>query len=62
MEMLYSFFILTCVLFIFFLPSIIAYRKYHRNSEAIFLTNCFLGWTGFGWIVALIWSATNPDD
>ena len=25
---------------------------------AIFLVNLFFGWTGLGWLIALIWSAT----
>ncbi len=41
---------------IFFLPTITAIARHHRNSLAIFLVNLFFGMTGIGWIVALIWS------
>jgi hypothetical protein len=41
---------------VFFLPTIIAVARHHRNALAIFLVNFFLGWTGIGWIAALIWS------
>lgn len=41
---------------VFFLPTIIAVARHHRNTLAIFLVNFFLGWTGIGWIAALIWS------
>jgi hypothetical protein len=38
------------------LPTIIAVVRHHRNTLAIVLVNIFLGWTGVGWLVALIWS------
>lgn len=44
---------------LYFLPTIIALLRGHRNSLAIFLLNFFLGWTFFGWVVALVWSATR---
>ncbi|MEY5098743.1 MAG: hypothetical protein RJA36_1462 [Pseudomonadota bacterium] len=43
---------------IYFLPSIVARLRDHRQMPAIFLLNLFLGWTGLGWIAALVWSAT----
>ncbi len=43
-------------LFIYFLPTIIAIARHHRNLLAIILVNIFLGWTFIGWIVALIWA------
>jgi hypothetical protein len=47
------------LLSIYFLPTIIALLRGHRNALAIFLLNFFLGWTFFGWVVALVWSATR---
>jgi hypothetical protein len=41
---------------IYFLPTIIAAVRHHRNTLAIFLVNFFLGWTFLGWIGALVWS------
>ena len=47
------------VIFIFyFIPWSIAQRRKHKNTLAIFMTNLFLGWTGIGWIAALIWACT----
>lgn len=46
-------------LIFFFLPSFIAMLRGHNNTFAIFLTNLLLGWSGIGWIVALIWSFTS---
>lgn len=43
---------------LYFLPLIIAATRNHRNVVAIGLTNVLLGWTFFGWVVALIWSVT----
>jgi hypothetical protein len=40
----------------FFLPTIIAMARHHRNKLAIFLVNLLLGWTGVGWLAALIWA------
>jgi len=39
---------------IYFLPTIIG--LYNRNILAIFILNLFLGWTGIGWVAALVWS------
>ena len=41
---------------IYFLPSIIAYRRGHKNFLALLALNIFLGWTLFGWVGALVWS------
>ncbi len=43
----------------YFFPSIIAAFRSHKNTLAIFLLNLFLGWTGLGWLGALVWSAAN---
>lgn len=51
--------VLVVTIAIFFLPTIIAIMRHHRNSLAIFLVNLLLGWTGIGWIVALIWSVVK---
>lgn len=44
-------------LYIYFLPSIIGYKK--RNAAGIFLLNAFLGWTFIGWVIALVWAVTK---
>jgi heme/copper-type cytochrome/quinol oxidase subunit 3 len=41
---------------IYFIPSIIANNRNHRQSTAIFLLNLLLGWTFIGWVAALIWA------
>jgi hypothetical protein len=41
---------------IYFLPTILAVLRHHRNALAVFLVNLFLGWTFIGWVAALVWS------
>lgn len=43
---------------VYFLPGLIGRARRHHNSDAILLTNLLLGWTGLGWVVALIWAVT----
>ncbi len=40
----------------YFLPTLIAFLKQHKNKLAIFLLNLLLGWTVLGWVVSLVWS------
>jgi len=42
---------------VYFLPTIIAVATRKRQRLAIILLNIFGGWTGIGWLVALIWAA-----
>jgi T4 superinfection immunity protein len=43
---------------LYFVPTIIALRRGHRQALSIALLNFFLGWTIVGWVCALVWSAT----
>jgi hypothetical protein len=43
----------------YFLPTIIAVRRRHRNRMGIFILDLFLGWTLVGWVTALIWAIYN---
>jgi hypothetical protein len=53
----FHFFSFTFVMY--FLPSIIAMARSKRDTLAIFLLNFLLGWTGVGWVVALVWAAKH---
>lgn len=46
------------IIFLYLLPTFVAYGRLHHNKAAILLLNLFLGWTAIGWLAALIWSAT----
>jgi len=41
---------------IYFLPSIIAMVRENTQTLAIFILNLILGWTGLGWVGALVWA------
>jgi len=41
---------------VYFLPTLIAFLRQHKNKLAIFLLNLLLGWTVLGWAVSLVWS------
>ena len=47
---------------VYFIPAIIAIARKHRSKEAIFALNLLLGWTCLGWVIALIWSLTSPQN
>lgn len=49
------------MLALYFVPTGVAYYKEKTNILAIFLTNLLLGWTFIGWILALIWAATEDN-
>ncbi|MDD5584775.1 MAG: superinfection immunity protein [Candidatus Omnitrophica bacterium] len=51
--------LLTLVLAIYFLPSLIALLRHHKNKLAIFLLNLFLGCTVIGWVSSLVWSVVR---
>ncbi|MBK5518426.1 superinfection immunity protein [Pseudomonas sp. TH10] len=44
---------------VYFVPAIVACYRVHHNTTSIMLTNIFLGWTGIGWIAALVWAASS---
>jgi hypothetical protein len=41
-------------------PGIIATMRKHHNALAIWMIAIFAGWTGVGWIIALVWACTSP--
>lgn len=51
----------TLGIFLYFLPSIIASARNLPQSNSVFLLNLFLGWTFFGWVIAMVWACrTEP--
>ena len=50
-----------CALALYFLPAILADRRKRHDMLTLALFNACLGWTGFGWLLALYWSLQpNP--
>ena len=45
--------------FIYWYPTLLAKRRHHNNFGSIKLVNLFFGWTFIGWVVALIWAASD---
>lgn len=50
--------VLALLAIVYFVPSAVAFGRHHHQRAAILVLNVFLGWTGLGWIGALVWSAT----
>ncbi len=51
--------LLLIVFAIYFIPSMVAGRRRHRNYSASFVLNLFLGWTFLGCVAALVWANTD---
>lgn len=46
---------------LYFLPALLADRRKRHDVLTLALFNACLGWTGFGWLLALYWSMQpNP--
>ena len=43
------------------LPTMIAARRSHPRSLAIFKLNLLVGWTIVGWLIALVWSCLPTE-
>lgn len=54
-----TFIIIAFIILGYFLPSLIAAYRSHNDKIAVIVTNVFFGWTGLGWVAALIWSCTG---
>jgi hypothetical protein len=53
----------TALMFIaYWLPTLLAFHRRHRNRVAILIVNFLLGWTVIGWVAALIWSTTGNTE
>ncbi len=48
--------VLCVVLYLYFIPFVIAYARRHKYTKTVFLLNLLFGWTGLGWIILLVWS------
>lgn len=46
---------------LYWLPTIIAIARHTNVALGVAALNFFLGWTGIGWFIALMWAlAANP--
>jgi hypothetical protein len=51
---------LVILLALYFVPTVIAVLRQHKQALPIFILDLFLGWTLVGWVGALVWSLTTP--
>lgn len=59
MDAILGLILLVGMLTIYFIPTIIAYKRMHFNRVAVLVLNLFLGWTFVGWVGALVWAVTS---
>lgn len=52
-------FLIAGVSLFYFMPSFIAKLRKHPNFSGILIVNLLIGWTGIGWIIALVMACTN---
>lgn len=43
---------------LYFVPTLIAWRRRHHQLGPIVLVNLLLGWSVIGWFFALVWACT----
>jgi glucan phosphoethanolaminetransferase (alkaline phosphatase superfamily) len=53
---------LLALLIVYFLPTIIAFSRKHRNRWLVLWINTIFGSTIIGWFGALIWALNKLDD
>jgi hypothetical protein len=49
----------TAAIIAYLFPLIVAILRGHRSYLAIGFVTLALGWTGFGWLFAMVWSLTG---
>lgn len=54
--------ILLLALCLYFVPTLVAVRRLHVSRAGIAVINVFLGWTFLGWVVALAWAFSGPNN
>lgn len=59
MDLLIGFIGFVVIGWAYLFPTYIALVREHNSAGAICALNLLLGWSGLGWIIALIWSFTG---
>ena len=58
-DQIEGFVLVGLILFMYFLPALVAWKRRHKNSSAIGVLNLLLGWTMIGWVGSLVWAFTR---
>lgn len=53
-------FVVALIVAAYLLPTIVCYCRNRPNAAPVVIVNLFLGWTFFGWVVALAMAAHTP--
>jgi hypothetical protein len=41
------------------IPTLLAFKRRHRDRKAILVLSVFFGWLPFAWVIGLIWALTG---
>jgi hypothetical protein len=55
----YGMALILVLIFLYFIPTIVAMARNCKARNGIEVVNLFLGWTFIGWVVALAWAASG---
>ena len=61
MDGFLGFLTIVTMIILYFVPTIVAYKRKHHNTLAIGALNLIFGYTGFGWGIAFVWALTRVD-
>jgi hypothetical protein len=53
--------VLLVIMALYFLPILVAVLRKHHQLAPIVVVNVFLGWTYFGWVIALAWAVSHRE-
>ena len=62
MEVVGALLVALILFVLYFVPTIVAFKRGHHNRWPIAVLNFFLGSTCIGWVIALVWSLTVVKD
>lgn len=62
MRLLIGLIAILVIVVVYFLPTVIAYKRKYKNRMSVLVVDLFLGWTLIGWVVALALSFINDID
>ena len=51
--------LLAALIFVYFIPAMVASSRDHPSKGGIIVLNTFLGWTFIGWVVSLAWALSD---